>query len=133
MAVYTLVSASGSPGVTTTALALASVWPRPVIVVEADPTGGSAILAGYFRGQQRPAGLVDLVQQTADRVVGAAGRVLQHTLAGVPDLEVAVADAVAQELTTGQRWESVQHRPSRAEMLDRAVIAPAVAAAAITR
>lgn len=76
----------------------------------------------------------ELVQQTADRVVGAAGRVLQHTLAGVPDLEVAAADAVAQELTTGQRWERVQHhRPSQAEMLDIAVIPPAVAAAAITR
>jgi hypothetical protein len=42
-------------------------------------------------------------------------------------------EKAAQELTTGQRWERVQHRPSRAEQLDMAVIAPAVAAAAITR
>ena len=50
MAVIALTSASGSPGVTTTAVALAFLWPRPVVLVEADPTGGSAILAGYFRG-----------------------------------------------------------------------------------
>jgi hypothetical protein len=33
-------SAKGSPGATTMALALASWWPRPVIVIEADPAGG---------------------------------------------------------------------------------------------
>jgi antirestriction protein ArdC len=74
----------------------------------------------------------ELVQQTATRVVGAAGQVLQHTLAGVPDLEVAVADAVSQELAAGRRWEEVQRRPSRAVELEKAVIVPAVAAAAIT-
>lgn len=62
MAVIALTSASGSPGVTTTTLGLAMGWPRPVLVVEADPTGGSAILAGYLRGHTEPgAGLVDLV------------------------------------------------------------------------
>ena len=50
MAVVALASASGSPGVTTTALGLALLWPRPVLLVEADPTGGSGLLAGYFRG-----------------------------------------------------------------------------------
>ena len=50
MAVIALASASGSPGVTTTALGLAMLWPRPVLLVEADPTGGSGLLAGYFRG-----------------------------------------------------------------------------------
>lgn len=61
MAVIGLCSASGSPGVTTTALGLAIGWPRPVLVVEADPTGGSAILAGYLRGHVEPGpDLVDL-------------------------------------------------------------------------
>jgi hypothetical protein len=50
MAVIALASASGSPGVTTTALGLALLWPRPVLLIEADPTGGSGLLAGYFRG-----------------------------------------------------------------------------------
>ena len=49
MALIVLTSAAGSPGVTTTAVGLALTWPRPVLLVEADPTGGSAVLAGYFR------------------------------------------------------------------------------------
>ncbi len=54
MAVIGLCSASGSPGVTTTAVGLALSWSAPTILVEADPTGGSAILAGYLRGQVGP-------------------------------------------------------------------------------
>lgn len=61
MAVIALASASGSPGVTTTALGLALLWPRPVLLVEADPTGGSGLLAGYFRGtREYEAGLIEL-------------------------------------------------------------------------
>lgn len=62
MAVVTLTSAAGSPGVTTTAVGLATVWPRPVVLVEADPTGSSAVLAGFFRGELVPAAsFADLV------------------------------------------------------------------------
>lgn len=62
MAVIALASASGSPGVSTTALGLAMEWPRPVLLVEADPTGGSSVLAGYLRGHTQPgADLVDLM------------------------------------------------------------------------
>jgi hypothetical protein len=40
---------------------LALTWPRPVLLVEADPTGGSAVLAGYFRGlSAHTTGLLDL-------------------------------------------------------------------------
>ena len=61
MAVIALTSASGSPGVTTTALGLALLWPRPVLLVEADPTGGSGLLAGYFRGtREYDGGLIEL-------------------------------------------------------------------------
>lgn len=61
MAIIALASASGSPGVTTTALGLALAWPRPVLLVEADPTGGSGLLAGYFRGtREYDAGLIEL-------------------------------------------------------------------------
>ncbi|MGG5258645.1 MinD/ParA family ATP-binding protein [Phycicoccus avicenniae] len=61
MVTIALCSAAGSPGVTSTALGLAMTWARPVLLVEADPTGGSAVMAGHFRGQVHPAGsLVDL-------------------------------------------------------------------------
>lgn len=61
MGIFTLVSASGSPGVTTTVLGLAMTWPRPVTVVEADPTGGSSMLAGFFKGTIDQPGLLQLV------------------------------------------------------------------------
>jgi len=78
MALITLASASGAPGVTTTALGLALAWPRPVILVEADPTGGSAILAGYCRGEvPHDRGLVNLAM--AHR----AGEDLTDALPGV--------------------------------------------------
>ncbi len=67
MAVVALTSVSGSPGVTTTAVGLALLWPRPVLLVDADPTGGSGVLAGYFRGiVEYAAGLVELALSTED-------------------------------------------------------------------
>ena len=60
MALFTLTSVSGSLGVTTLCVGLALAWPRPVVLVEADPSGGSAILAGYCTGLARP-GLSELV------------------------------------------------------------------------
>jgi hypothetical protein len=61
MAVVCLTSASGSPGVTTTAVGLAFCWPRPVLLLEADPTGGSGILAGFLKGTTPyDAGLLEL-------------------------------------------------------------------------
>lgn len=61
MAVVALTSARGAPGVTTTALAMAMLWPRPVVLIEADVAGSSSILAGYLRGTVPPdRGLVSL-------------------------------------------------------------------------
>lgn len=54
MALIALTSANGSPGVTTSALGLALAWPRPVVLVDADPTGSRAIPAGYLRGGELP-------------------------------------------------------------------------------
>lgn len=77
MAVIALASASGSPGVTTTALALALSWPRPALLVEADPTGGSALLAGFFRGARAyEAGLIELALSPMD-VADALPQVVQ--------------------------------------------------------
>jgi len=51
MALITLCSIKGAPGVSSTALAMTLTWPRPALLVEADSSGGSAIMAGLFRGQ----------------------------------------------------------------------------------
>lgn len=60
MGLFTVASGSGSLGATTLSVGLALTWPRPVVLVEADPAGGSAILAGYCTGLARP-GLSELV------------------------------------------------------------------------
>jgi hypothetical protein len=61
MALIVLASANGSPGVTTTSLAMAMAWPRPTLLIEADPTGASAFGSGWFAGHFQPeATIVDL-------------------------------------------------------------------------
>lgn len=49
MSLYALVSPGGSPGCTTTTLAITPTWPQPVTLAECDPAGGD-ILAGLFAG-----------------------------------------------------------------------------------
>ncbi|MFB6843883.1 hypothetical protein ACFCXS_03255 [Streptomyces sp. NPDC056373] len=43
MALIALAADKGSPGVTTAAVALAAVWPRRVLLAEADPAGGDLV------------------------------------------------------------------------------------------
>jgi MinD-like ATPase involved in chromosome partitioning or flagellar assembly len=57
MALICVSSAHGAPGATTLALLAAGCWPRPVVVVEADPAGG--VLAVRY-GLSRTPGLADL-------------------------------------------------------------------------
>lgn len=82
MAIICVTSASGSPGVTTTALGLVLAWPRPVLLVEADPTGGSGILAGYFQGQlAHSSGLIELAMAHREDALAAE---LPHQLVDLP-------------------------------------------------
>src|SRR5690349_19359037 len=76
MALVVVFSAGGSPGVSTTALALAFAWHRPVLLVDADPSGASAVFAGYLRGSQAPGGgLIRLALAQRD---GDLAEVLPH-------------------------------------------------------
>jgi hypothetical protein len=43
MALITVAADKGAPGVTTTALALAAVWPEPVLFAECDPAGADLV------------------------------------------------------------------------------------------
>lgn len=118
MALIALASASGSPGVTTTAMGLALAWPRPVLLVEADPTGGSGLLAGYFRGtREYTAGLIELAL-TAHHLADAVAEVAtpidgtgvsfiagtrSHTqAAALKDLWAPLADVLVELEATGQ-------------------------------
>ena len=88
MALIVLASASGSPGVTTTALGIALVWHRPVVLVDADPVGGSALLAGYFQGTvSDDDAMVHLVLARRD---GRLAEVLPRTMISVPGTYVSI-------------------------------------------
>lgn len=87
MALICVVSAAGSPGVTSTVLGMALCWPRPVLLVEADPTAGSAILAGRFRGLHSHPGLIDLVMAHRSGVLAEA---LPRVLMEVPGTPVSI-------------------------------------------
>lgn len=98
MTVIALASAKGSPGVTTTALALAWAWPeaaagRCVLVVDADMAGGD-IASGYLQGAV-PAerGLLSLAAEHAtdlrdrlwDHLVSLDGDQTRVVLTGITD------------------------------------------------
>lgn len=74
-----LVGVKGAPGVTTSALLLAAVWPRPALLLEADPAGGD--LRWWHCGADglplRPdTGVVSLL--AADRSRPAAAALIEH-------------------------------------------------------
>lgn len=63
MALVLLASATGAPGVTTTALGLALTWPRDVLLCDADRDPAQSVLAGYLAGTDASGrGLVGLAR-----------------------------------------------------------------------
>lgn len=118
MAVIALTSASGSPGVTTTAFGMALLWPRPVLLLEADPTGGSGLLAGYFRGtREYVGGLIELaltsssihdgLAEVSERIDGTtvsfvAGTRSHTQAAALRDLWQPLSEELADLESTGQ-------------------------------
>jgi hypothetical protein len=85
---------------------LALTWPRPVLLVEADPTGGSAVLAGYFRGTAaHPGGLIDVVWAHRHGSLAAA---LQEATVPLPGSSVSLLPGVrthAQARSLTGVWE----------------------------
>lgn len=90
MALICLASASGAPGVTTTALALAFNWPHPVMLVDADPSGASAIRAGIFRAHHPSGG--DLMSLAMSHRQGTLATDLPHATVPPPDGTTTVAE-----------------------------------------
>ena len=91
MSLIALTSASAAPGATTSALGLALHWPRPVVLVEADPSGTRALNAGYFQGGQLP---------TNETIVDLAVSQRQGTLVDdLPGMLFTIPDTTVQVLT----------------------------------
>lgn len=69
MAILTLTSAGGSPGVTTLAVGLALTWPRPVLLADGDPGAHQAVLAGFLAGRvaANGKGLLRIAEAHRDR------------------------------------------------------------------
>jgi hypothetical protein len=93
MSTLILASAKGSPGVTTTALALSFWWQHPLILIEADPAGGDLAVR---LGMSEEPGLVGLAAALRRSPIehqqksGLIAQYAQRTLSGV---QVVVAPA----------------------------------------
>jgi hypothetical protein len=83
MSVVVLTSAGHSPGVTTTALGLALCWPRPVLLVDADPHPTQSVLAGYLQGED-PFGKGLWAVLSAHRERRGVGTGLEHAAMDLP-------------------------------------------------
>lgn len=103
-------SLKGAPGVTSASLALAAVWPRPVVLLEADPAGGDLV----YRCRAGDAG----TSVDAGGVLKLAVRLRQH--GADPESVVAQAQSLAcgvdlvqgvvresQARGVGDLWESI--------------------------
>jgi hypothetical protein len=68
MAILLLTSTGGSPGVTTLAVGLALMWPRPILLADCDPGAHQAVLAGYLAGRSAGGkGLLRVAEAHRDR------------------------------------------------------------------
>lgn len=121
MAVVALAASSGSPGVTTAALGMALLWPRPVLLVEADPTGGSGLLAGYFRGaKDYEAGMVELALSSSS--VGDALAEIARPIEGTQVSYVAGTRAHTQATALRDLWQPLSQELSDLESTGQDVI-----------
>ncbi len=91
MALVAIASAKGAPGVTTAALALAALWPRPVLLADCDTAGGDVALRMPTPAGPPPDPEVGLVSMAAAARHGlSAGSLTPHLQQVVGGLDVLV-------------------------------------------
>ncbi|WP_234320154.1 hypothetical protein [Streptomyces sp. SBT349] len=105
MALIALAADKGAPGVTTTAVALAALWPRRVLLAETDPAGGDLVYRSVGEGGRTldpGTGMLSLAA-TARRGI-AAEQLWDHAqpLAGGLDVLVGLAASEQAGGLTGQ-------------------------------
>lgn len=127
MAMIVLLGGKGAPGTTTSAAVLAGVWPRPVILADADPAGGDLAVGwlgqwladGWIRGDRGLLGFATATRHLsaatgdtlADHLQVAPGAPRVRLLAGLqnPAQATAIGDPgwchLAQALTAHDRRE----------------------------
>jgi hypothetical protein len=104
VALIVLAADKGAPGVTTAATALATVWPRPVLLAECDPAGGDLAyrLPAAGGGVLNPGRGLLTLGATARRGLEAA-QIHQHTQKIVGGLDVLVG-LMHGEQAAGLTW-----------------------------
>jgi len=148
VAIVSVLSAKGSPGTTTTAMLAAALWPRPVLLLDADPAGGDvgvrwpAVHGGPLDGDR---GLLPLLTQArrglspaqllAQAQPAAGGTPVVCGLASPEQADAAAAlwpavAAAAQELT-GPAGEAVDVVVDAGRVTARSVHLPLLRASAV--
>ncbi len=120
MSIIALASLKASPGVTTTALALAGAWPteQRVVVAEFDPAGGD--LAARFGLASEPS-LVSLA--AAARRDCTDGLIWEHTRNVLSGLPIVVGPPAAQQAGTAVAMVAQGLLPAVRDLQDTVVIA----------
>lgn len=107
--IISLVSAAGSPGVSTTAVGLSLAWDRPVLLIEGDPTGSSAMLTGYLR-QYAADGIISVFDLAVRlRQTGSIPNLMEAALA-VPETTVGLLSGLrshTQARAMSQAWPRI--------------------------
>lgn len=120
MALVSLISAKGAPGTTTTALALAAVWPRPVLLADCDPAGGDVALRMPGESGEpldRDLGLLSLAGLSRRGLTGAQVREHVQRIQGGLDVLVGVRSP-EQATASAHLWSSLGSALDALEDLD---------------
>ena len=118
MSLVVVAAAKGTAGVTTTATALAAVWPTPAALADCDPGGGDVALrlrgenGGWLAGDRGIVGLAAAARTDPGRLD--VGAYLQTAVGGLPVL-VGV-DSPAQAMRIGPLWRQVGEALAHAPM-----------------
>ncbi|MDR0958827.1 MAG: hypothetical protein LBM23_00440 [Propionibacteriaceae bacterium] len=106
MSLIVLAAAAGSPGVTTTVAALARSWPRDLLIVDADPTGGCGLPITFLHGlTSLPDTMTDLVYAARDQRLGEA---VSRAVQPLPDCSARLLPGPrshAQAVALAELWE----------------------------
>jgi len=103
-----LASAKGAPGVTSSGLVLAAGWPRPVVLVEADPSGGDLALRcrSTADGPIEPApNLLGLAATARSNTSGRMAELAQELACGVRLVQGVTSPAQGRGL--GALWPAI--------------------------
>jgi hypothetical protein len=110
VAIIALVSGKSAPGITTSVALLASVWPRPVVAVDADPAGGDLAI-GWLGERRLPypdRGVLSFAIESARTGAGGPATLDQHLqrVPGVPNcrLLTGFADMTQLRFVTVDGW-----------------------------